>query len=130
MTEGEESSIEGLPRPVPQAAESTPRHLRRIAALLIGLGWIAGLGVAALSVYCAVVVLGGEPERIPRPLLDEWLPAFRDRPTFSGLLVGVVGLLVSLVPVLVVAGMGHLLRLFLSLEESARRILRKLEERA
>jgi hypothetical protein len=124
------SSLETLPRGTPSREEGTARFVGYLSTLLIALGWLAGLGLLYLTAVSGVVVLRSEPQRIPLGLLDEFWPVFRDHPTVYGLAVVVGGLLLSLVTVLVVAGLGHVLRLFVSLERGLRGALRRLEERA
>ena len=129
MSEKDTDGLEGMPRTGESPAESSDRFVTFLSTALISVGWLAGAAVAGLGVYCAVVVHGGDVAKLPE-LLDEWRPLFRDSPTGSALKLLVGGLLLSLVPVLVIAGMGHLLRVFVGVDRGLRQLRKVLEERS
>jgi hypothetical protein len=128
MKDDDTGGLEGLPRPSESPAESSDRFVTHLATVLVTVGWLGGAATAGFAVYAAVLVYGGDLQSLP-DLFDEWRPGFRDRPTFSALKVLVGGLLLSLVPVLVITGMGHLLRVFVGVDRGLRRVLARLEER-
>jgi hypothetical protein len=130
MTDDDVSGGDGLPRPVCTTREASARFVNHVSSLLIGLGWLSGAAVAVLALVSAHFIHQGAPQDIPFGLMEDRWPAFRDRATFSAVLVAAGGLVLALVPVIVVAGAGHLLRLFVGLDRGVRELLDRLGERS
>jgi hypothetical protein len=129
MTDEELKSGEGLPQPVCTAPEASARFVRHVSSLLIGLGWLSGAVVAGLALVSAYFIHQGTPQDIYFGLLEDRWPAFRDNATNSAILVAVGGLILALVPVIVIAGAGHMLRLFASLDRGVRVLIERLGDR-
>ena len=121
--------LETLPAPAAGREDAPGRGLARLAGLLVALGWLSGAAVAILALLSAWFIHDGRPQDIPLGLFDDLVPRFRDRPSVYAIVVAGGGLLLSLVPVIVVAGMGHFLRVLVSLERGVRRLVDRLEER-
>lgn len=129
MTEHEDSTMERLPGATIRV-DGPGRFVGHVSTVLIVAGWLGGLAVSVLVVISAYHIFREQPELIPGGLMDEWWPKFRDRPTFSALAVGIGGLATALVPVMIIGGMGYLLRLLVRLEQGVGRLLDRLEEGA
>jgi len=124
--------LDDLPRPSSPSsfdAGGAPRGpLRFLSRSLVVFGNASGLATAAFSVYVMVVVLRGEPGQIPFGLFEDLRPRFMSSPTTSGILIGGIGLAFSFVPYFVFGGMGHVLRLFMSLDDGLRDLLDRLSD--